>query len=70
MSMRLLLTVVSFYGLASPLIYASLAGRAKMNLIDTDLWHKYAFRTFICNLTVLVIIFFWFTSRIGVVCDS
>jgi hypothetical protein len=46
---------LAIYAFISPVVYAILAGRAKMNLIDEDAWHRHAFRAFMVPLVVLLI---------------
>ena len=48
------------YAMLSPIIYASLAGRAKLNLIDDETWHKHSFRVFMICLSVFFIV--WMTN--------
>lgn len=56
------------YAIFSPVVYASLAGRAAQNLIDTDEWHRRSFRVFLIGL--LVVTGMWLRSKGGVFCPE
>jgi len=60
--------ILMLWGLLSPIVYASLAGRASMNLYDTDQWHTYSFRAFCIHGAILVFIFMWMVNREELAC--
>jgi hypothetical protein len=60
-------TGLTVYAVLAPVAYALLAGRASMNLWDTDQWHRWANVVFMSGL--LLMLGLWFTSRPEFFCE-
>lgn len=54
--------------LLSPVIYAYWAGRAAQNLIDTEIYHKYAFAVFLVGTGA--VLFAWFCVQDEIMCNQ
>ena len=49
--------------IALPVLYGYFAGRAQFNLIETEIYHKWAFVVFMITLLTLVVFFFALVSQ-------
>lgn len=58
--------VLVAWAMGAPIIFAICAGRASQNLIDTEIWHKWTFRFFVCGTVALIAC--WFMTSYEIMC--